>query len=58
MGRGRKRLGGLALAFKGIKRFSTQAGQVYSKYIAVSNWRGVMFVFQKEVIPSIKLNIC
>lgn len=58
MGRGRKRLGGLALALKGIKRFSTQAGQVYSKYIAVSNWRGVMFMFQKEVISSIKLNIC
>lgn len=52
-GRGREK--GLASALKGIKRFSTQAGQVYFKSVTVSNWRGVTFVFGKEVILSIYL---
>lgn len=42
---GREKGEGLASAWKGIKIFSTQVGQVYSKSIAVFNWRGIIFVF-------------
>ena len=56
---GEKKGEGLGFSIKRHKTiFEHKHGQVYSRTAAVSNRRGVIFVFEKEVILPVMQNIC